>query len=351
LSQTTLNIEGYDIDGTPNVYSIIASDRLANPVPTGTAMNFIAEGGQIEPIKTTTLVNGLARASANFISASPRPLDGRVTVVAYALGEESFLDTNGNNIWDAPADTQFQDLGSVFLSRKFLNTYFVATDQLIPLAIPGVGSSSPCKPVTSSLLALNVSIPSVGGSTCDGDWGRAYVRRAAETVLSTSVSRPLWFPAPTSLYASPLSSCPLVVDATTGQTSLIVGYDEGTGAEQRKSYYSVGGPTALFNLPASTVISFLVADNNPVRMNPVAAGSTVVASGTPGLTVKVEGGSPVPSSLNATFASVSVSFAVGITSGAVTINVTSPAGLTTTISQSVSTAVAPVGWTVCGPLL
>lgn len=347
LSQTTLNIEGYDIDGTPNVYSIIASDRLANPVPTGTAMNFIAEGGQIEPIKTTALVNGLARASANFISASPRPLDGRVTVVAYALGEESFLDTNGNNIWDSPTDTQFQDLGSVFLSRKFLNTYFAATDQLIPLAIPGVGSSSPCRPVTSVLLALNASIPTVGGSTCDSDWGRAYVRRAAETVLSTSVSRPLWFAPPASLYASPGSSCPLVVDSTTtpAQSSLIVGYDEGTGAEQRQPFLQVGGQTALFNF--SGLISFLVADNNPVRLNPVAAGSTVSVAGTTGLTVKVEGGSPVPSSLNATFASISVAFAVGTSSGTVTISITSPAGLTTTIGQSVSLAAAPPGWTIC----
>ncbi len=347
LSQTTLNIEGYDIDGTANVYSIIASDRLANPVPIGTAMNFIAEGGQIEPIKTTALINGLARASANFISASPRPLDGRVTVVAYALGEESFLDTNGNNIWDSPADTQFQDLGSVFLSRKFLNTYFAATDQLIPLAIPGVGSSSPCKPVTSSLLAMNASIPSVGGSTCDGDWGRAYVRRAAETVLSTSVSRPLWFAAPASLYASPGSSCPLAVDSTTtpAQSSLIVGYDEGTGAEQRQPFYRVGGSTELFNF--SGLISFLAADNNPVRLNPVAAGSIITATGSTGLTVKVEGGSPVPSSLNATFASVSVAFAVGTGSGTVTINLTSPSGLTTTIGQSVSLNSAPSGWTIC----
>ena len=345
LSQTTLNIEGYDIDGTPNVYSIIASDRLANPVPTGTAINFIAEGGQVEPIKTTALVNGLARASANFVSASPRPLDGRVTIVAYALGEESFLDTNGNNIWDAGVDTQFQDLGSVFLSRKFLNTYFQATDQLIPLAIPGVNSALPCVPVTSPLLALNASIPTVAGSTCDGTWGRAYVRRAAETVLSTSVSRPLWNTPPANLYANPGFACPLVQDVVSqpgvGQ-NLIVGYAETTGAEVRPFRYTiVGGPTTLYGLPTSSVVSFLVADNNPVRLNPVAAGSTITVTATIGITVTVEGGSPVPSSANVTFASVAVTFA-GASAGVVTLHITSPSGLTTNVSQAVSTAQVPV---------
>ena len=349
LSQTTLNIEGYDIDGTSNVYSIIASDRLANPVPTGTAMNFIAEGGQIEPIKTTALVNGLARASANFISAAPRPLDGRVTVVAYALGEESFLDTNGNNTWDSPPDSQFQDLGSVFLSRKFLNTYFAATDQLIPLAIPGVSSSLPCAPVTSPLLALDVSIPTVGGSTCDSTWGRGYVRRATETVLSTSVSRPLWFTAPPNLYADSSSLCPLVLDVTSSSTAqnLLVGYAEVTGADIRSPYYRVGGGAGLYGLPMSSSISFLVADNNPVRLNPVAAGSTISVAATSGVTATLIGGSPVPSSSSATFASVSVTFSVGTNSGVITINVTSPSGLTTTIGQRVFMTAPPTGSIIC----
>ena len=350
LSQGTRNIEGYDIDGTPNTYSIIASDRLANPVPTGTAINFIAEGGQVEPSKTTALTGGIARATANFVSSSPRPLDGRVTVVAYALGEESFLDTNGNNVWDPGVDTQFQDLGSVFLSRKFLNTYFPATDQLIPLAIAGTTNTQACAPVTTPLLALDVSIPTVGGSTCDGTWGRAYVRRAVETVLSTSSARPLWFSPPANLYVPSSLSCPYSLD-TASNTAIaqnpIVGYAEVTGAEERAPFYQLGGGTTLYLGVPSSVISFLVADANPVRVNPVAAGSMVTATGTTGLTVTVNGGSPVPSSTEATFASIQVTF-VGVTSGTVSISITSPSGLTTTISQNVSSdAGPPSGYTLC----
>lgn len=345
LSQGTRNIEGYDVDGTTNTYSIIASDRLANPVPVGTSINFIAEGGQIEPIKTTELVDGIARTKANFVSASPRPLDGRVTVLAYTLGEESFLDTDGNNIWKSPPDSAFQDLGSVFMSRNFLQKYFSATDQLIPLSIPGGTSTEPCVPVASPLLALNATIPTVGGSTCDGKWGRAYVRRATETVLSTSVARPVWLGVPAGLSSDSGGACARAQDVTTdpgNPQNLITGYSESTGAAQRNSgpLYLLGGPTTLYLKSKTSVFSFMVADNNPVRLNPVAAGSSISASGTEGLTVTVLGGSPVPSTSNATFASVSVTFSGSETAGTVTINVTSPGGVTTTTFQSVK-LVAP----------
>lgn len=352
LSQGTLNIEGYDVDGTTNTYSIIASDRLANPVPTGTSINFIAEGGQVEPIKTTALVGGIARATANFVSSSPRPLDGRVTVLAYTLGEESFLDTNGNNVWDSPPDSQFQDLGAVFLSRKFISTYLPATDQLIPLAIPGVGSTSPCVPVTSPLLALNVTIPTVGGSTCDGAWGRAYVRRATETVLSTSVARPVWNSVPAKLYPTVSgATCPLVQDTTSDPSlaqNLITGYDDATGAPIRlKPYTALSSATKLYGMGKSSVISFMLADNNPVRLNPVAAGSKLTVSGTDGLTLAVDGGSPVPSSLEATFASVTVTFADTTAEGVITLHITSPGGVTTNVGLGVVKADAPVGLTPC----
>jgi hypothetical protein len=34
-------------------------------------------------------------------ASNPRPSDGRVTVLAYALGEEDFVDNNANNVFDA----------------------------------------------------------------------------------------------------------------------------------------------------------------------------------------------------------------------------------------------------------
>lgn len=351
LSQGTFNIEGYSVDGTTNTYNIIAADSLHNPVPSGTSINFVSNFGSVEPIKQTSLVNGNARATANFVTGGTRPVDGRMTTVAYALGQESFLDTNGNNVWDQGIDTQFQDLGSVFISRKFLNTYFPATDQLIPLSVPGAANNVACAPITTTLLALDSSIPTVGGSTCDGVWGSAYVRRAVQTVLSTSSARPIWASAPAGLYANPNASCPVVQDATSQPGSIlapIIGYQEGTGNPVRQSFYTVGGPTTLYGVSGTGLLSILMADANPVRVNPMAAGTTISATGTTGLTVAVNGGSPVPSVLDPSSATISYTFSVGTTAGVITMNITSPSGLVTTVTQAINlNATAPNGATLC----
>lgn len=349
LSQSSFNVEGGDIDGSTNTYSIIASDRLGNPIPVGTAINFITEGGQVEPVKFTTLVGGLARASANFVSSSPRPADGRITVLAYALGEESFLDaqpsdpqpaTTGNNKWDA--GEPFQDLGAVYLSRKFDGIYDSSSDQLIPLTIPGAGANAACVPngpPTSLLYRDERTIPSVAGNTCDGTWGRAYVRRAIETVLSTSVARPVWLNAPAGLVANPGATCPLVGPLMTGVDS--------TGVAQTASFYQVGNATTIYGVAAAGVITFIASDRNTVRLNPLAAGSTISVVGTVGLTATLIGGSPVPSSLTATSASVRYQFSAGTSAGAVSITTTSPSGVVSTVIQSISTDAPGAGVTSC----
>ena len=66
ISQTAINIEGMNVDGTPNTYSIIASDRSGNPVPAGTSINFVTEGGQIESIRQTSLTAGIALSTAKY---------------------------------------------------------------------------------------------------------------------------------------------------------------------------------------------------------------------------------------------------------------------------------------------
>nr|MBO2514483.1 hypothetical protein [Gammaproteobacteria bacterium] len=67
-------------------------------------MTLWTEGGQIGSQCTT--VDGAC--TVNWVSQSPRPDDGRVTVLAIAIGEESFFDSNGNGIFDA-AD-EFEDI-------------------------------------------------------------------------------------------------------------------------------------------------------------------------------------------------------------------------------------------------
>jgi hypothetical protein len=326
LSQTALNIEGYDRDGTTNEYQIIAADRSGNPVPVGTSINFIAEGGQIEAIRQTQLANGIARTSANYVSAGTRPVDGRVTITTYALGEESFLDTNGNNIFDS--GEAFQDLGNVYKDRNFDGLFDTAVDEFVPL---NINNASACAAVTNNLLVNDISIPSVPG-TCSGNWsgaGQVYVRRAAETVLSTSASRPLW------ITTSGLSNT-CVNSRITMQV--------GPSPTQTAVFTLVAGDTWYGG--AAGVLPLIVADANPgsaslglpPRLNPMAAGTLISASTpTTGLTVTLGGGTPVASTTEATGTSVAYTFTdPAVLSGIVFVNFESPSGLISTVTIPVA---------------
>ena len=336
LSQKTINIEGMNIDGTLNTYTVITSDRMGNPVPDGTTINFIAEGGQIQSQNFTKLANGLTSASAQFQSSEPRPADGRVTVVAYAQGEESFLDANGDNIWSSTED--YQDLGNVFLSRYFSVTYNSAqNDQYI-----GALTTGTCHMPASNLLALDASIPSVTG-VCDSTWGKAYVRRAVETVLSTSDSRLLWYRQVTGGVQSTGSA--LLDTAGCSRFSIVTSNDG--WSQSSTDYYLMSGST-LYNLPAKGgAVNFLVADTNTNRLNPMPAGTVITATGTSGISPTVGGGSPVANTSSATAAVIGIDFGDTTFSGTVFVTTRSPGGLGTTHAFGVSRATAPPSGSAC----
>lgn len=124
LSSSNGNCEGRDIDQTCSFVTVRMGDHFGNPVPDGTAVNFTAQGGIIgascvtgslpppgaTPAGQTTNSSvgpGSGSCTVEMDSAAPRPTtgpgfsNGRYTVLAYALGEEDFSDTNGNNVYDA----------------------------------------------------------------------------------------------------------------------------------------------------------------------------------------------------------------------------------------------------------
>jgi len=121
LSASILNPEGWDIDGSEVSVTARLADAFNNPVPDGTAVSFTTEGGSIEPFCVTS--NGFC--SVVWRSQFPRPeghvlgdvnnpthqpevwntmgqkFGGRATILATAIGEESFPDLNGNARFDA----------------------------------------------------------------------------------------------------------------------------------------------------------------------------------------------------------------------------------------------------------
>ncbi|ABV89411.1 Ig-like domain-containing protein [Shewanella pealeana] len=97
LSAEILNAEGWSYDGEQVKITARLADAFNNLAPDGTAVAFVTEGGAIGSSCFTA--NG--ECSVTWSSQNPRPLNGRATITATAIGEESFPDSNGNGRFDA----------------------------------------------------------------------------------------------------------------------------------------------------------------------------------------------------------------------------------------------------------
>ncbi|MEX8519560.1 MAG: hypothetical protein AB3X44_13700 [Leptothrix sp. (in: b-proteobacteria)] len=174
LSVSTFNIEAWDEDGVATDITLRIADRLGNPVPDGTTVNFIAEGGQVVASCNTTgaAVSDVSACSVVLKSQNPRPLDGRISVLAWAQGEESFVD-NGvptNNVFDS--GESFDDLGQPFLDKNENGVFDIGSDVTV-----GAASGASACPAGAAL-----SVP----NTCDGAWGQNLVRASAVIIFSGS---------------------------------------------------------------------------------------------------------------------------------------------------------------------
>ncbi|GHE78586.1 Ig-like domain-containing protein [Thalassotalea profundi] len=143
IARGTANPEAWSVDGVEVPVTVRMADAFNNPVPDGTAVNFTTEGGSIGSSCTTE--NGVC--SVMWVSQSPRPAGqtltksfctvadnndpaifcareplannknylgqeygGRVSILATAIGEESFPDKNGNGRFDESEYALFQGL-------------------------------------------------------------------------------------------------------------------------------------------------------------------------------------------------------------------------------------------------
>lgn len=115
LSNQTYNIEGWNWDGTTTTLTIRLADHFNNPVPDGTAVSFVTEGGVIDPSCTTT--NG--SCTVTLTTQDPRPADALVTVLAYAIGEESFNDLDGDGLADLSPNETVGDMPEAWVDLNY----------------------------------------------------------------------------------------------------------------------------------------------------------------------------------------------------------------------------------------
>jgi len=121
LALTDLAPISWGYDGIVSTASVRLADAFNNPVPDGTAVSFTTSGGSIQP----SCVTKDGTCSVKWTSQEPRPTSltpfivtsdlqiacpslgecrsGRVQLLATAIGNESFIDKNGNGRYDGPS--------------------------------------------------------------------------------------------------------------------------------------------------------------------------------------------------------------------------------------------------------
>ena len=96
LSSNLLNPHAWDKTSTQINVVAHMGDYYHNPVLDGTTIYFRASGGLIDDSCETLAGSCLV----NWSSVNPRPVDGVVTIFAYAPGQGDFQDSNANGLFD-----------------------------------------------------------------------------------------------------------------------------------------------------------------------------------------------------------------------------------------------------------
>lgn len=125
----------------------------------------------IPPTCVTGAVAGDSQCTVNIRTQNPRPANGLVSILAYAAGEEDFVDANFNNVFDC--GESFTDLGTAYRDDT-------ATGSVLNAFVTGE-FSVPRSASTSSCASGTTPSPSSG----DGVWGAADVRGQVVVVFST----------------------------------------------------------------------------------------------------------------------------------------------------------------------
>jgi hypothetical protein len=172
------------------------ADRQANPVPNGTPVVFVAEGGQINSSNVSSCIVANGGCTVKLLGQEYRPLGasvgdprpGRVTVLAMADGEESFVDANNNNRYD-PGEL-FEDLGLPFMDKNEDGSFTAAYKNLVrntdegevsyPIATAAVGTSA---------CPLNSNVGLSKAATCNASWNGSGTKPDGSRYTPTKVRR------------------------------------------------------------------------------------------------------------------------------------------------------------------
>lgn len=178
----------WNVLGATTTIEVIVADTAGNPVPDGTRVQFSAEvGGTVQTscVLSGATVDGseISRCTVEFatIPSFSAAGDGIVEVIAWLVGEEAYVDLNGNGRYD-PGEP-FTDSGRIFRDDNHSQEYEFGFDELnlgeTVNSAPGLGGAA-CEPPTHPQL---IPVPSVP-NTCDGAWGLTLIRQSIQMATS-----------------------------------------------------------------------------------------------------------------------------------------------------------------------
>lgn len=217
LTANRYNINGWNYDGATATITVRMADHFNNPIPDGTAINFITDGGRIGDLKTSGQCQSKnSECSITLNSQNTRPTNGRVHIVAYAIGEESFVDKNYNIYADQDSERVdingvSSDIGEAFIN---VNENYVKDAQ---------GNNILSKPIFDAGIDQLIDFNSDGiyngpdgyfnGTLCLSSWNRC-----PPVALNSSVKRTLnVFAQKTFVFASDI---PLIETLVNGQSTI-----------------------------------------------------------------------------------------------------------------------------------
>lgn len=311
ISADKYNIEGGQYDGVTASITVRMADQYGNPVSDGTAINFVTEGGAVGSSAQGACTTTGGACTVTLVSQNFRPVNGRVTVLAYAQGLEDFVDLNGDGQYSC---TNYTDAdGKVPTTYRPLVDTCVSggepfTDQGDPFLDSGyqgalAGMSGGTLDGKYESAKGDLPFPYGHASYTDkgnGKWGLNYIRSSIEMVFSNSDA----FLVRQVCTGGVAGSCR---DWTTadGDASKIAGV-AGTGCSTQSLFFR------------------LVDSNN----NPLPAGSAIAAVDASKLSVGTIAPGPVPSAnaIGGTIHSALVKPDNACAAGAFTLQVTTPKG-------------------------
>lgn len=177
ISLTDIEPIAWDYNGVQSTVTIRLADAFNNPVPDDTTVAFTTNGGSIAPNCPTK--NGTC--SVTWTSQSPKPVSpnqvsfdsnlkmvcpaatdaagntitecrsGRIKILAHAIGNESFIDGNGNGLYDGPAVDTFQTHQPGTPSDPHKN----ACNPSTPLSSASMGVPAGCDDLPEAYLDTN----------------------------------------------------------------------------------------------------------------------------------------------------------------------------------------------------